>query len=271
MPVTFTDCWRRASLDTRGCFSPRKELIGSALVFILSGGVVLCWKGRVELGEVTLAAVTGSLGVALAWVLFFAFNLVLAPYRLERERADREQSRADAEKSRADKSTHAEAQPIDLLDFARMAEANFGWELFSGSASAGWQTWDLRSALEHAANAGIIKFEGKRFGIFSSPPDSPFLRRDELYREIERKDWLEQNLRIDVPGLQFSVPVANFDISILSTNSDDNTRYWDVRLTDRNAAAKWLEKEGAKYRGQSEAFYLREEAERKLRQRAEET
>jgi hypothetical protein len=44
--------------------------------------------------------------------------------------------------------------------------------------------------------------------------------------------------------------------------SKNNIRYWDVRLTDRAAVIRWLERDGTKIRGESEGFHRQEEKRR---------
>jgi len=176
----------------------------------------------------------------------------------------------------ADRSQSAEAmlransgdvEPTSLLDFARLAEQQYGWDLFSMSHVSGWQTWDFKSGLEHAANDGQVKFEGKHFGVFSSPPLSPFLRDDEFFQEIERGDWVKYSLRIDIPGMNFGMAPSNFEIAIRSSLVDSsNIRYSDVRLVDRASAIRWLETKGPNLRGQRQEWYRLEE-ERRARER----
>ncbi|HML28165.1 MAG TPA: hypothetical protein PKE16_04870 [Hyphomicrobium sp.] len=184
--------------------------------------------------------------------------LVVTPFRMwTDQKRQAEAVRAEAKKD----------EPLSLLDFARLAEEKFGWDLFSDSASTGWQTWDLTDGLKHAANESVLTFEGKRFAIYSSPPDNPFLRRGELYQKIEPGEWLKLMLTISVPGSKFASAIDNFELSICSELAGNNTQYWDARITDRSAAARWLESQGRRLKGESEKFHAMEEK-RKEQQKA---
>ena len=186
---------------------------------------------------------------ALAAVMFI--RLLMAPYWMWQE-------------DESKRPIWSASEPISLLDFARLAEWRCGWDLFSKSESSGWQTWDLINGLRHAANDNKLAFEGKRFKIYSSPPDNPFVRRDELFMKIEPKDWYGLMLTISVPGSSFGIVEDKFELSICSSLAGNDTRYWDIRLTNRDAAINWLEKEGAGIKGQGERLYAAEEERKAL-------
>jgi hypothetical protein len=150
-------------------------------------------------------------------------------------------------------------EPISFLALAHIAELDFKWELFSEAPRAGWQAWDLKAGLEHAANDGAIIFEGKVFTHEPSP--NPFFRRDALYTQIDRPDWLERGLRICIPGLSLK-DATNFDITIVATQNGDQLRFYDVRVTDRAAAVSWLKNRGPAFKGHSEELHLKDEARR---------
>lgn len=234
-------------------------------------GVVDLWTGLISAAlSVTDHYAPGlQLATSYGWQIpiwalgaVMAARLLLAPYWMWLEQATQSEAALPVEKE------HAEpAVPISLLELSQLADREFGWKLTSGDPSSGWQTWDLSDGLKHAANNGVLGFEGKRFAIYSSPPDNPFLRRGELFQKIESSDWHRLMLTISVPGSDFTMATDNFELSICSSLAGNNTRYWDVRLTDRDAAERWLRSEGPRLKGESEKLHVAEE-DRKARERA---
>lgn len=269
MILTVRNCAKRAYADTTKYFSPRKEIVGSGAIFIVSGAVTLVLRGSAEIAGLWDAAIAGIAGVIIAWALFFLFNLVFAPYRIQRDRADTAETIAEAQTKRADAaeaslvSTPEPPRPINLLDLALIADQNFDWKLTSDDPSSGWQTWDFTEGLKHAANAGLLSFEGKDFGPDWMPEPNPFVRRAKLFVPIKREDWLAHGLQIFIPMGNFHDTADNFHNQIGGMQA--RRRYFDVQISDRNAALNWLKSEGPKCRGQSERWHLEEEARKSAR------
>jgi hypothetical protein len=162
--------------------------------------------------EVVFSNFALRLAVDFSSVFLLVMLLIITPFRMWLA----QRGRAEAAEAALLRSSAA-AEPISLLELAQVAECDFGWDLFSKSAASGWQAWDLKSGLEHAASRGIVEFDGKTFRLYSSPPpDNPFLRRDELFEEIQRAEWVNQKLQISIPGSNFGIVSTNFELMICS-------------------------------------------------------
>lgn len=153
----------------------------------------------------------------------------------------------------------APAGPITILELAEIADRDFGWKLTSDHPSSGWENWDFKDGLQHAANEGILQFEGKDFGRHE-PSTNPFVRRSRLFTSVNREDWAKHLLQIIIPYDSFRETNGNFDNQIGCFESTPH--YYDIRISDRPAALHWLKTTGPKIKGESERLHHEVEARR---------
>lgn len=145
---------------------------------------------------------------------------------------------------------------ISLLEFARIAERDYGWNFESG-----WEVLDLLIALKHAANDGVIQLQGKKFASWGTPPADAWVRAQHVYHDIPRADWTTYDIGIQLPLTTTFNDTDNFDIVVTAVWNDAAPKYYDPHLSDRVSALRWLERTAVATRGFSE----RSEAEKASR------